>query len=472
MSLEFNPQKYIRTEAFPSIWCSGCGHGAVLNGLLSGIHRAEISMDDLIAVGGIGCSGRAAGLMDCDGMMTSHGRPLAFATGMKMTHPEKNFLILTGDGDSGAIGGNHFIHAARRNIDLTVLLMNNNIYGMTGGQVSPTTPLGAWSTTTTLGNLEPPADMCGLAITAGASFVARSTAYHVNQIASLVAKGFANQGLSVIEVISPCPTGFGRKNRFSSAVDMFKHLKEVALPVARSRDLSPQELQDRIVTGVLHHEPRPEYSQEYRQLISMAAEAKSTEQDNLPRLNGANPGGAQIRLSGSGGQGLVLGGIMLAEAAIMVGKRAVNSQAYGPEARGGAARAEVIVDDKAINHIQVTSPDFLVCLTQESADRFAGGMAPDGLLVLDTTLVEKPPTVTGKRVLAPLTEIAMSQLGNALVANTIALGILARHSGLITLEALNETVKRRVPSKVLDVNLKALETGWSRAHEWLEENNG
>ena len=135
-------------------------------------------------------------------------------------------------------------------------------------------------------------------------------------------------------------------------------------------------------------------------------------------------------------------------------------------------RAKVIVDDKAINHIQVTSPDFLVCLTQEAADRFAGGMAPDGLLVLDTTLVEKPPTVTGKRVLAPLTEIAMSQLGNALVANTIALGILARHSGLITLEALNETVKRRVPSKVLDVNLEALETGWSRAHEWLEDNNG
>jgi len=468
MSPEFHPQQYVKAEAFPSIWCPGCGHGSVLNGLLAGIHRAGISMDDMIAVGGIGCSGRAAGLMDCDGMMSSHGRPIAFASGMKMTHPEKNFLILTGDGDSGAIGGNHFIHGARRNLDLTVILMNNNIYGMTGGQVSPTTPLGAWSTTTTLGNLEPPADMCGLAVAAGASFVARTTAYHVRQLAALVVKGLANQGFSLIEVISPCPTGFGRKNRFATSVDMFRHLKEAALPAAKAAELGPEELGQRIVTGVLHQFQRPEYSQEYRRLIAKAADEAGAARAVLPRLRGGEPGGAQIRLSGSGGQGLVLGGIMLAEAAIMVGKRAVNSQAYGPEARGGAARAEVIIDDQAINHIQVTRPDILVCLTQESADRFAAGLVPDGLLVLDTTLVEKPPSVAGRRVLAPLTEIAMNQLGNALVANTIALGIVARISGLLTQESLNETIRRRVPAKVLDMNLQALMTGWSRAYEWLE----
>ncbi len=468
MKQDFKPQDYIRTEAFPSIWCPGCGHGAVLNGLLNGINRAGISMDDLIAVGGIGCSGRMAGLMDCDGMMTSHGRPLAFATGMKMARPHENILVLTGDGDCGAIGGNHLIHTARRNLDLTVLLLNNYIYGMTGGQVSPTTPAGAWSTTTSSGNLEPPMDLCALAIAAGASFVARTTAYHSRQISSLVAKGFANKGFSLIEVMSPCPTGFGRKNHLSSPVEMFKLLQAKALPLAKAKSLEPDELNDRIITGILYEENRPEYSQIYREFVEKVSKGKDARDHSLPRLTGAKAGSAQIRLSGSGGQGLVLGGIMLAEAAIMVGKHAVNSQAYGPEARGGAARAEVIVDNETIQHIEIKKPDILVCLNQESADSFAGNLMPGGLLILDSTLVENPPITDGRCVLAPFTEIAMNSLGNVLTANTIALGVLAQLSGLVSCDAMKESIRRHVPDKFVGVNLEAVEMGWSKAVEWLD----
>ncbi len=249
------------------MWCPGCGHGIVLNGLIRAVEELGINKNDIVMVSGIGCSSRISGYLDFHTLHTIHGRALAFATGIKMSRPELNLLVPMGDGDALAIGGNHFIHAARRNIDMTAIVMNNRIYGMTGGQYSPLSGYGTIATTAPYTNIDHSFDVVKLAAAAGATFVARSTAYHVRQLTDIIKQAITHKGFSVVEILSQCPTYFGRKNKEGSAVDMMERMKDITVPIgSKAKKGNP----DLIERGVFVNEDKPEYCSEYNKIIERA----------------------------------------------------------------------------------------------------------------------------------------------------------------------------------------------------------
>ncbi|MBF0528542.1 MAG: 2-oxoacid:ferredoxin oxidoreductase subunit beta, partial [Deltaproteobacteria bacterium] len=247
---------YIRGRFFPHIWCPGCGHGIVLNTLLRTVEKLGISKNDIVMASGIGCSSRISGYVDFHTLHTLHGRALAFATGVKLSRPELNLIVPMGDGDALAIGGNHFIHAARRNIDITAIVMNNRIYGMTGGQYSPLSGAGTLATTAPFGNIDQMFDVVALAAAAGASFVARSTTYHAVELSGLIGKAILHKGFSVVEVLSQCPTYFGRKNKQGGAVEMMEYFKEMTTPIGSK---AKQDNPDLIERGIFVDKDTPEY---------------------------------------------------------------------------------------------------------------------------------------------------------------------------------------------------------------------
>jgi 2-oxoglutarate/2-oxoacid ferredoxin oxidoreductase subunit beta len=217
---------YLRTERIPHIWCPGCGIGTTVNCFTRALEEASQDLDKLAIVSGIGCTGRVAGYMNLDSFHTTHGRAIPFATGLKLSRPDLNVVVYSGDGDLFAIGGNHFMHAARRNMDLLVVCVNNFTYGMTGGQVAPTTPVGATGTTMPFGNFEMPASLPFLADAAGATFVARWTVYHVKQLTRTFKEALGKKGFRFIEILAPCPTLYLRRNRLGDGVDGVRVYKE------------------------------------------------------------------------------------------------------------------------------------------------------------------------------------------------------------------------------------------------------
>ena len=235
------------------------------------IENLGLSRNQTVIVSGIGCSSRAAGYMDFNTIHTTHGRAIAFATGIKLANPELEVIVIAGDGDISAIGGNHLIHAARRNIGLTVVVMNNSTYGMTGGQYSPTTPTNAYGTTAPYGNLDRSFDIAGLAYGAGASYAARGSAYHVQQTIALIQDGIRNKGFSIIDVASICPTYYGRKNKKGDAVAMMQWQKDHAVTVEQAAKMDPEQLKDKLVIGLLHHAQYPEFTYKYDMLIQRLA---------------------------------------------------------------------------------------------------------------------------------------------------------------------------------------------------------
>jgi len=262
---------YIRARFFPHIWCPGCGHGTILNSLLRAIEKLGLSKNEIVMVSGIGCSARISGYVDFHSLHTLHGRALAFATGVKMSRPELNLIVPMGDGDALAIGGNHFIHAARRNIDITAIVMNNRTYGMTGGQFSPLSGYATLATTAPYENIDHDFDTVHLAIAAGATFVARTTTYHPQQITSILQKAIRHKGFSMVEILSQCPTYFGRRNRIGDAVDMLEMFKEVTTPVgSKAKEENP----DLIERGVFVEKELPEYCSEYDKIIERAMEGQ------------------------------------------------------------------------------------------------------------------------------------------------------------------------------------------------------
>lgn len=263
--------KYMRPEHLPHIWCPGCGNGIIMRAVAQAVENNNLDRNKMVVVSGIGCSSRAAGYMDCNTIHTTHGRAIAFATGIKLANPELEVIVLTGDGDASAIGGNHLIHAARRNIGLTVVVMNNNIYGMTGGQYSPTTPRHEFGTTAPYGNLDRTFNVAALAQAAGATYAARSTVYHAQQTIKLIENGIRHKGFSVIEVSALCPTYYGRKNKKGSAVDMMKWQKENSVTVEQAAKMTSEELEGKIVIGLIHECEFPEYTAEYDALIEKLA---------------------------------------------------------------------------------------------------------------------------------------------------------------------------------------------------------
>ncbi len=268
LSVPFDYDKYLRPGKLPHIWCPGCGHGVVLKSLIRAIDRTGWKKDDICMVSGIGCSSRTTGYVDFNTIHSLHGRAFAFATGVKFANPQLNTIVISGDGDAMAIGGNHFIHLCRRNIDITVLIYSNAIYGMTGGQYSPTTPEGSIATTSRYGNIEPPFDPCEMAKAAGATFVARSTAYHTKELEKILFEALAHKGTSVIDVIDSCPVYYGRMNKFRSASEMMNVLeKDGTIPLAQAEKLSPEELKGRKPRGILHRAERPEYCENYEKHI-------------------------------------------------------------------------------------------------------------------------------------------------------------------------------------------------------------
>jgi 2-oxoglutarate ferredoxin oxidoreductase subunit beta len=264
--------EYTRNCRFPTIWCSGCGNGIVMQAMVRAIHRLKIPQNDVVAVSGIGCSSRVTAYVDFNTVHTAHGRPIAFATGIKMANPKLTVIVVTGDGDAVAIGGNHFIHAARRNIDITVILINNFIYGMTGGQASPTTPYGARATTAPYGQTEHGFDIAELAKAAGATFVSRTTTYHARQCETQIEQALENPGFSLVEAIAACPTAYGRYNNVPDGAAMLLQQRDQAVSVAKARKMTPEELEGKIVTGVFVNQKRPECRAEYQRLIDRLSE--------------------------------------------------------------------------------------------------------------------------------------------------------------------------------------------------------
>lgn len=215
----------LRADRLPHIWCPGCGIGIAMRCLVLALEELGRPLDRVVVVSGIGCSARVAGYVRLDGFHTTHGRAIPFATGLKLANPDLTVIVFSGDGDLAAIGGNHFIHAARRNLDLTVICVNNFIYGMTGGQFGPTTPLSARSTTTPYGNFEPPFNLPALAAASGAVYVARWTVFHVRRLITAFQEAIAKKGFSFVEVLSPCPTVYLRRNKLGEALEMMRYFK-------------------------------------------------------------------------------------------------------------------------------------------------------------------------------------------------------------------------------------------------------
>jgi 2-oxoglutarate ferredoxin oxidoreductase subunit beta len=265
-------KEYLRHDKkFPHVWCPGCGNGIVMGALLRAVNSLGLDKDEVVLASGIGCSGRMPTYIDFNTIHTTHGRALTFSTGIKLANPDLTVLTVMGDGDATAIGGNHFIHAARRNINLTAIIVNNATYGMTGGQYSPATPYGSKSTTSVYGHVEHAFNIAELAVAAGASFVARSTVYHATHLEQMIKKAIQKRGFSVMEIISNCHVQHGRRNKLGGAVQMINGFKDQSVTVKKAEKMSPEELEGKITIGVLADVDKPISTEEY---LRIAGEAK------------------------------------------------------------------------------------------------------------------------------------------------------------------------------------------------------
>jgi 2-oxoglutarate ferredoxin oxidoreductase subunit beta len=269
-------EQYVRTDRLPHIWCSGCGIGIVMRAMIEALSQCDVRLDDVVIVSGIGCSGRVAGYAKMDSFHTTHGRAIPFATGLKLANPKLKVIVFSGDGDLFAIGGNHFIHAARRNMDMTVICVNNFIYGMTGGQAGSTTPPHARTTTTPYGNFEPPFNLPHLAMACGAVYVARWTTYHVVQLIQAMKEAIAKRGFSFVEAISPCPTVFGSRNEIPTGLAAMKFFKQNSERIRDGFDVAEAgiELGGKIKVGRFCDRDRPTFQD---RLVRMEHEVVSAE---------------------------------------------------------------------------------------------------------------------------------------------------------------------------------------------------
>ena len=265
--MAFNYDEYLRTDKMPTLWCWGCGDGVILKAVIRAIDKLGWNMDDVCVVSGIGCSGRFSSYINCNTVHTTHGRTLAYATGIKLANPTKKVIVVGGDGDGLAIGGNHTIHAARRNIDLTYILINNFIYGLTNSQTSPTTPKGMWTATMERGNIDPTFDSCKLVEAAGASFVARETMIDPKKLERTLVKALEHKGFSYLEVFSNCHVNLGRKNKMASATANLEWIDSISLAKTKFDMLEEDAKEGKYPTGVLKQDENAlEYCEAYEKV--------------------------------------------------------------------------------------------------------------------------------------------------------------------------------------------------------------
>jgi 2-oxoglutarate ferredoxin oxidoreductase subunit beta len=277
IALKTHPlEKYFRKDRLPHIWCPGCGLGIAMGAFIYALEEAEIPQEKVCVVSGIGCSGRVAGYIKTDSYHTTHGRAIPFALGLKLANPELKVVVFSGDGDIASIGGNHLIHAARRNVEMLVICVNNFNYGMTGGQSGPTTPLGAKTTTTPYGNFEHPFNLVALAAASGAVYVARWTVLHTYYLREAIKEALNKKGFSFIEVISPCPVGFGRPNKIGEGLDEMKYYKENSV-IKNGIDPKEAELSFRgkIVVGKFVDIEKPSFTEVLQNFYDQLKEKKS-----------------------------------------------------------------------------------------------------------------------------------------------------------------------------------------------------
>jgi 2-oxoglutarate ferredoxin oxidoreductase subunit beta len=451
-------RKYLREEMMPGVWCPGCGHGNVLRGIATALDRLHRNLDQVVCVGGIGCAGRSPFYLNTSAMHTTHGRALAFATGLKTARPELTVLVTMGDGDAAAIGGNHFIHACRRNLDLTAIVYNNGTYGMTGGQQAPTTPAGMRSTTTPLGSIEPPFDISELARAAGATYVARTTTFDFEELPQYIAEAIVHPGFAVVEVLTQCPTYFGRLNHLGDPATMLDYERDLTFPV---EPMTREQVAGKLPVGRFRREVRPEYTRRYAELCDRAAAAGSTEsrEEEEPVAKSELPlprDPYEVRFSGEGGQGVILAGVLLADAAGSEGRLVVHTQSYGPEARGGACKSEVVLSTREIAFPEVELPDAVVCLSPEAMRKYAA-VRPGGFRIVDEGALLGT-TRQEQDIVLPLIQTAI-EAGGELAANVVALGALAGLTDIASHAALRAAIRRRMKAELIPLNERALEAG-------------
>jgi pyruvate/2-oxoacid:ferredoxin oxidoreductase beta subunit/Pyruvate/2-oxoacid:ferredoxin oxidoreductase gamma subunit len=478
----------LRGERLPHIWCQGCGLGTALTTFISALRWLEKNknwdLDKVSAVSGIGCTGRIAGYVRLDSFHTTHGRAIPFATGLKLANPDLKVVVLSGDGDIAGIGGNHFIHAARRNLDITVICVNNFNYGMTGGQVGPTTPHEARAVTAQYGNFEYPFNLPYLAAASGASFVARWTVLHARQLEWTLRRALAHPGFSFVEVIAPCSTAYARWNREGRGLDdkklgrrgleTMKHYQKIGrtIPEAHPKDadIKVNEIGEitEIIEGEFLDEDRPDLQSAIDQRDANAEKLWATAKKAMDRRPTLPPkkdyiARAEVKLGGFGGQGIISAGRMIGVgAAIYDQLEACFTQSYGPEARGGAAGSQVVISSDPIHHPHPVQPTSMLILSQGAYDKYVPSLAPGGILLIDDSLVELPAnhrteiTIHG----IPATKIA-TQAGTARAANTVMLGFWTAIVDVVSREAMRQAVAESVPPKTVDMNLKVFDIGFA-----------
>jgi len=265
--MAFNYDEYLRTNKMPTLWCWGCGDGVILKAFIRAMDKLGINKDDMCLVSGIGCSGRFSSYVDTNTIHTTHGRTVAYATGVKLANPDKTVVCVAGDGDALAIGGNHTIHGCRRNIDITLIVINNFIYGLTNSQTSPTTPRGFWTVSQKAGNIDPTFDGCELAIASGASFVAREKVSEPRKMEKVLVEALKHKGFSYVEILSNCHINLGRKNKMASAMENLDWIDNITLPKKKYDALPEEERINYLATGILKQDKEaPEYCDMYEEI--------------------------------------------------------------------------------------------------------------------------------------------------------------------------------------------------------------
>jgi len=482
----------LRSERLPHIWCQGCGLGTALTTFISALQWLEKNrgwdLDRVAVVSGIGCTGRIAGYVRLDSFHTTHGRAIPFATGLKIANPDLKVVVISGDGDMAGIGGNHFIHAARRNLELTVMCVNNFNYGMTGGQVGPTTPHDARAVTSQYGNFEYPFNLPYLAAASGASFVARWTVLHARQLEWTMREALAHPGFSFVEVIAPCSTAYARWNQEGRGLDP-EHLGRRGLEMMRFYQRVGKTLHDthpkdahvkanekgeivEIVEGKFLDDPKPDLKAAIDHQAAQAGKMWLDEKkvlDSRPKLppRTDHVTRTEIQLGGFGGQGIISAGKIIGQAAaIYDGLQACFTQSYGPEARGGAAGSQVIIATDPIHHPHLIQPGSMIIMSQGAYAKYVPTLAPGGTLLLDDGLVDLAPThrqdITTYGL--PATRLA-EELGNARAANTVMLGFWTAIDGTVSRDAMRQAVAESVPAKTVDLNLKLFDVGYAEGSE-------
>jgi 2-oxoglutarate ferredoxin oxidoreductase subunit beta len=285
--MAFDYNKYLRLEKMPTLWCWGCGDGVILKAFVRAIDKLGIKQDDVCVVSGIGCSGRFSSYVDFNTIHTTHGRTVAWATGVKLANPDKVVVCVGGDGDALAIGGNHTIHGCRRNIDITFIVINNFIYGLTNSQTSPTTPQGMWTVSQKAGNIDPTFDACKLAEASGASFVARETMLDPKKLEKVLIKAIEHKGFSFCDILSNCHVNLGRKNKMASAMETLEWIESITVSKKKYDTLSPEEQLNLLPTGILKQDTEArEYCEMYEEIkaVQQGKRAKITQDDFTKKI--------------------------------------------------------------------------------------------------------------------------------------------------------------------------------------------